>query len=82
MIGWLKDALAGQGGFPSTKRITLAQAATTLSGISILIGLAVAYRVIMAGDVGAGAVAALAAVTGPLAALAGASYRKPEGGAQ
>ena len=75
---WLGQAHAGEGGYPSTKRLNLTNSVSVLCGLSILIGSSIAYRVAKFGDVGAGGVAALVAVTGPLAGLVGASYRKHE----
>ena len=63
----------------STKRAQLIWATWTLIAAALGIGGCVAYRIATSGDVGSGAVASFLAATGPLAILAGAAYRKPEG---
>lgn len=63
----------------STKRAQLIWATWTLIAAALGIGGSIAYKIATAGDVGSGAVAAFLAATGPLAILAGAAYRKPEG---
>ena len=63
----------------STKRAQLIWATWTLVLAALGIGGSIAYKIATAGDVGSGAVASFLAATGPLAILAGAAYRKPEG---
>ena len=63
----------------STKRAQLIWATWTLIAAALGIGGSIAYKIATAGDVGSGAVASFLAATGPLAILAGAAYRKPEG---
>lgn len=62
----------------STKRAQLIWVTSTLAIVTLGIGGCVAYRIAVAGDVGTGAVGAFLAVVGPLAALSGNAYRKPE----
>lgn len=62
----------------STKRATAIWATWTLAICALGIGGSVAYRVVTSGDVGSGTVAAFAAVTVPLAGLAGFNYRKAD----
>ena len=62
----------------STKRAQLIWATWTLVIAVLGIAGSIIYRIKTNGDVGNGAVAAFVAATGPLAALAGVSYRKPE----
>lgn len=62
----------------STKRWVLIASAIVLMVGFEAIAIACAVRIIWKGDVGSGAVAALVCVSGPLAILAGASYRKKE----
>ena len=63
----------------STKRAQLIWATWALISAALGIGGSIAYKIATAGDVGSGAVASFLAATGPLAILAGAAYRKPEG---
>ena len=62
----------------STKRAQVIVATVTLAIVAIGIGGSIVARIVIAGDVGTGAVSSFLAATGPLAILAGASYRKPE----
>ena len=62
----------------STKRAQLIVATASLVFIAVIIALPIAWRIHRTGDVGMGTVYALGAATGPLAILAGASYRKKE----
>jgi len=63
----------------STKRAQLIWATWTLVIAALGIGGSITYKIATSGDVGNGAVSAFLAATGPLAILAGAAYRKPEG---
>ena len=62
----------------STKRAQLIWATWALIIVAVSLGLSIAGRIALVGDVGSGAVASFLAATGPLAALAGASYRKAD----
>ena len=65
--------------FPeSAKRAQLIVATVSLVVMALPIAGAITWRIFRTGDVGMGAVYALTAVTGPLAILAGAAYRKIE----
>ena len=65
--------------FPeSTKRWVLILVSLTLASAVLGIAGSIAFRIVGAGDVGSGAVAAFVAVTVPLSTLAGVSYRKKE----
>lgn len=62
----------------SSKRAMAIWATWTLAICALGIGGCIAWRVSRTGDVGSGAVAAFAAVTVPLAGLAGFNYRKTD----
>jgi len=62
----------------STKRAVTIWATWTLATAALGIGGSISYRIIVAGDVGSGAVAAFLGAVGGLTALAGVAYRKPE----
>ena len=80
MFSWLRDALTSSfTGNPSTKRLVAFLAAGVLLLVLIAIGGASAYWIATHGDLGAGAAGALLSVSGPVAILAGAIYRKKEG---
>ena len=65
--------------FPeSTKRAHLIVSTSALVIVALGIGGSIIFRISVAGDVGSGAVGAFLGATGPLAILAGASYRKSE----
>ena len=62
--------------FPErTKHAQLIWATWTLLTVALSIGGCIAYRIASKGDVGTGAVASFIGATGPLAVLAGASFR-------
>ena len=78
-MNWLKDALTSSfTGNPSTKRLVAFLAASVLLLVLVSIGGACAYWIAKHGDLGAGAAGALLSISGPVAILAGAIYRKKE----
>ena len=80
MFDWLKASLTSSWtGNPSTKRLVAFMAGAVLLLVLALIGGACAYWIAKHGDLGAGAAGALLSISGPVAILAGAIYRKKEG---
>ena len=80
MFDWLKASLTSSWtGNPSTKRLVAFMAGAVLLLVLALIGGACAYWIATHGDLGAGAAGALLSVSGPVAILAGAIYRKKGG---
>jgi len=62
----------------STKRAVTVWATWTLASAVLGISGCIGYRIIVAGDVGMGAVSSFLGAVGGLTALAGVAYRKPE----
>jgi len=76
---FLRRALSsGVTGEPSSKRLLMVGSGVTLMVATALIAAAVARAIVRDFPIDAGAVGALAVVAGPLAALSGVAYRKPE----
>lgn len=76
---WLREmATNARTRMLSTKRGVMIASAAVLLIIALMIGLACGLWIAMEGDLGWGAVFALASIVGTLAALADRAYRKPE----
>lgn len=74
------EMLSSVSGNISSKRVLTNRVVWCFIGLATVIGVAIAVRIIMKGDVGLGAVGAFGAVTGPLAVTITFVYRKPENG--
>ena len=80
MNKWIRETVSNGLGILSTKRQLILLAGVVLCAGTVSIVAACTYYICKTGDIGTGAVAALTAMAGITAGLAGNAYRKPSEG--